>query len=283
MRRSLWLATLTATVATGVMSPSGAWADDAACIAASEGSLALRQQGKLHESLKQLAACAQASCPDEVRTECARRIDDIKNAMPTLILSAKDGSGNDLYDVKVTMDGAPLTTTLDGRPLSIDPGEHTFVFEQTGQAPVEKQLVLREGDHDRREGVVIGKPPPPVVPLPPPPPPPSFWNTQRLLSVVAGGLGVVGVGLGASWGLFAIASQNDEKRDCASVASCKNLKQANEDYTTAQRNATAANVSFTAGAALLAAGAVLWFTAPTVQVAPAVGSHGGGVVIGGGF
>jgi hypothetical protein len=28
---------------------------------------------------------------------------------------------------------------------------------------------------------------------------------------------------------------------------------------------------------------VLWFTAPSVQVAPVVGSRGGGIVVGGGF
>ena len=52
----------------------------------------MRQHGKLHESLERLAACADASCPDEVKAECARRIDDVNAAMPTLILAAKDGA-----------------------------------------------------------------------------------------------------------------------------------------------------------------------------------------------
>jgi len=55
------------------------------------------------------------------------------------------------------------------------------------------------------------------------------------------------------------------------------------DYSSAKNNATASDVSFAAGAAFLAAGAVLWFTAPSVQVAPAVGSRGGGLVLGGSF
>jgi hypothetical protein len=258
---------------------SRALADDAACIAASEGALTLRQQGKLHDALKQLALCSDTNCPGEVRTECARRIDEVKAAMPTLILAAKSGAGSDLYEVKVSMDGAPLVAALDGHALSIDPGEHVFTFEEAGQAPIEKSLVLREGDRDRREEVVIG-PPPPAPPAPVARP--GWWTTQRTLAVIGGGLGVVGLGLGTSWGLYAISAQNQEKSNCSS-SSCGNARQASVDYDTARNDATASTVAFAAGGAFLAAGAVLFFTAPSVQVTPAVGSRGGGVVLGGSF
>ena len=79
------------------------------------------QQGKLHDALKKLAVCSDATCSSEVRAECTQRIAAIDAAMPTLVLAAKDGSGNDLYDVRVSMDGAPLTGNLDGRPISLDP------------------------------------------------------------------------------------------------------------------------------------------------------------------
>ena len=150
------------------MAPA-AFADDAACIAASEQALTLRTQGKLHDALKQLAVCSDQACPDEVKTECTRRIDAVDAAMPTLVLVAKDGAGNDLSAVKVTMDGVSLMESLDGRPLSLDPGEHAFRFETAGQPPVEKKLVLREGDKERHETVVLGPPrsaaflPPPVA------------------------------------------------------------------------------------------------------------------------
>ena len=279
MSRRLWLALA---CSLGLVS-SRAFADDAACIAASEAALTLRQHGQLREALKQLAVCASTTCPGEVAAECSRRVEDVKAATPTLILAAKDGSGNDLYDVKVSMDGVPFATTLDGRPLSVDPGEHLFVFEEAGQAPVEKRLVLREGDHDRHEAVVVGPPPPPVPNVPPPAQTPTWWTTQRILALVGGGLGLFGVGLGTSWGLYAISSQNQEKSNCSSAASCSNPRQASVDYSSARNNATASDVSFGAGAAFLAAGAVLWFTAPSVQVAPAVGSRGGGLVLGGSF
>jgi hypothetical protein len=272
-------------------------ADEAACIAASEQALTLRQQGKLHDALKQLAICSETGCSSEVKAECTQRIAAIDAAMPTLVLGAKDGAGNDLYDVRVSMDGAPLATTLDGRPVAIDPGEHTFTFETAGTPPAEKKLVLREGEKDRHESVALGAPPPapvsspPAVPLPPPAPAPTRWGPQRTVAVVSGGLGVVGVGLGIWFGAFAASSQSKEKTDC-SAAECANRAQANEDYDTARKDAVGSTIAFVAGGALLAAGAVLWFTAPAehaagdaarLRVAPVLDTKSGRLVVGGEF
>jgi hypothetical protein len=281
----------------GLLLPSPSRADDAACVAASEQGLTLRQQGKLHGALQQLAACADASCPAEVKAECAKRIGDVDAAMPTLVLAATDGAGNDLRDVKVSMDGAPLATTLDGRPLKIDPGEHTFRFEAAGQPPVDKKLVLREGEKDRRESVMIGTPapapppaaPPAAAPSPEPAPGPSWWTTQRTLAVIGGGLGVAGLALGGVFGGLAISDQNMEKSNCAS-GGCPNRPQAQADYNTGNDNATASTVSFIAGGALLAAGAVLFFTAKDpastatagrLYLAPSTTGRGPGLVLGG--
>lgn len=284
----------------GALLPAPARADDAACIAASEQSLTLRKQGQLHETLKQLALCAAEACPAEVKAECARRIGEVNAVMPTLVLEAKDGAGNDLADVKVSMDGAPLLDKLDGRPVSIDPGAHTFVFEAAGQPPVEKKLVLREGDKDRRESVVIGSRPPPAstspAPPPPPPPPPSTWSTSKTVALVAGGLGIVGLGVGGIFGGLAVSSQSKEKSDC-STSACPNPGQATSDYNSATQDATASTIGFIAGGVLVAAGAVFWLTAPRaesapaspaaarprVRVAPSVAGRSGGVVVLGEF
>jgi hypothetical protein len=271
-------------------------ADEAACIAATEESLTLRQQGKLHDALKKLAICAEASCSSEVKAECTQRIDAIDAAMPTLVLEAKDGAGNDLYDVRVSMDGALLAGNLDGRPVAIDPGEHAFVFETAETPPLEKRLVLREGEKDRHESVTLGSPPPTPAPAPtpaplPPPPPPalSTWSTQKTLAVVSGGVGVVGLGLGAWFGAFAASSQSREKSDC-SATSCSNPAQAVEDYNTAKDDAAGATFAFVAGGALLAAGAVLWFTAPAnhggaaqLRLMPTIDARGSRLVVGGAF
>lgn len=252
-------------------------ADDASCIAASEQSLVLRQQEKLHDELKQLATCADAACPAEVREECARRIADVNAAMPTLIFGAKDGAGNDRDQVVVSMDGVLLMTSLDGRAIAVDPGEHTLRFVAPHETPVEKQIIVREGEKDRREIVVIGAPAAPAVAHGA-----SFWNTQRALALGALGLGVVGLGLGGWFGGFALSAHDQESSDCP-AAGCLHYLQAKADYDTAQTDATASTVAFIAGGVLAATGIVLWIASPRVRVAPTTTAHGAGLVIGGEF
>lgn len=126
------------------------------CLAASETSLKLGNQHKLRAERSQLLVCAAANCPGDIRNECVRRVDDVNHAIPTIIFEAKDGGGKDLSAVKVTMDGEVLVERLEGTALSIDPGEHTFVFETAGQPPLSKQFVIRESEKDRREAITLG-------------------------------------------------------------------------------------------------------------------------------
>lgn len=273
---------------------SPARADDASCVAATEASLGLRKQGKLHDALKQLAACADASCPAEIKAECSRRIAEIDGAMPTLILSAKDGAGNDLTAVAVSMDGAPFVATLDGRAVAIDPGEHAFHFEAAGQPGLDKTFVVREGEKDRRETVVLGASAP-SAPLAAPVAPPapaaeaSHFGAQKTIAVVAGGAGVAGIVVGAIFGAFASSVQNREKSDC-STSACPNHAQGVADYDAANQNATVSTVGFVAGGALVAAGVVLWLTAPSgratpagVRVSPALTANGARLGLEGSF
>jgi hypothetical protein len=245
---------------------SAASADEAACIAASETALTLRQQGKLHAALEKLAVCSDPACSSELREDCSQRVGAVNTAMPTLILAAKDGAGNDLFAVTVTVDGAPLVTSLDGRPLSLDPGPHTFHFEAPGASPQDKQLVLREGEHDRQVSVVLASPTPTTTIITTPvtsvTPTRSTWNTRKTLAVASGGVGLVGIGLGAVFGALAITDKNKQGANCGTPATCTNFAQASEDYRVAGNNATGSTIGFIAGGVLVAGGLVLWFTAP---------------------
>jgi hypothetical protein len=147
---------------------------------------------------------------------------------------------------------------------------------------------VREGDKNRRESVVLG------APLPPAPPPapastPSWWTTQRTLGILGGGVGVVGLGLGAVFGALAMSDQSQEKNNC-SPGSCTNRPQAVADYNTGSNNATVATVGFIAGGVLVAAGVTLFITARSPAAAPAAGRlylapvtapNGAGLVLGG--
>ena len=267
-RRVISVVLASLTVAGASAFAARARADEAACIAASESALTLRKDGKLHATLAQLAICSDLTCSEIVRTECTKREAQVQAAMPTLIFAAKDGSGNDLVAVTVTMDGAPFASTLDGLPIAVDPGSHAFHFEAKGVPSVDKTIVLREGDAGRHETVTLGSPPPapPTAPAPSSTVAPSSWSTQKSLAVVSAGVGVVGIALGAVFGGLAISDKNQETSNCSST-SCSNRPQASEDYDTAKKNGTVSTVGFIAGGVFLAGGAVLWFTAPKTKEA----------------
>jgi hypothetical protein len=191
--------------------PRTALADDAACFAASENEIGLRKEGKLREAIKQLTVCATPSCPAEVSSECGRRLIELNKALPTIIVSATDASGNDVAAVTVTLDGAPFATSLSGLSLPIDPGSHTLRFAAGVTPIVEKTVVIKQGEKDRRVNVTLGASA--AVTSAPATPPAGAWSTQQTLAVVSAGVGVVGIVAGAVTGVLALSDTSTTHSD----------------------------------------------------------------------
>jgi hypothetical protein len=91
---------------------------------------------------------------------------------------------------------------------------------------------------------------------------------------------VIGLAVG---GVFAFVSKGTYdhalSNECGNNPSACSA-QGQQDGSTAHTQATVATVGLAAGGALLAAGAVLYFTAPRVSVAPSVGAGRAGVAVG---
>lgn len=244
------------------LTPAIARADPtvAQCLASAERSLALRSRHELRAAREELLVCASPACPTEVRQECARRIDVVNAAIPTLVLEARDAKGADLVDVRVTVDGASFTDRLDGTALPLDPGEHTFRLESYGQPAIEKTLVIHEGEKARREVVVFGPPAAPsglttgVAAEKP------RWGTQRTAAVASAAVGLVGLVVGVVYGVRTMSLWSSAHSECSSASSCSNHAQAVRDHDAAMSAATVSNVGFVAGGAALATGLVLYFT-----------------------
>lgn len=270
-----------------LLSARAARADDPTkqqCVDADTQAQSLRSEGKLSQTREQLQVCANAACPAVVRDDCAQRIDEINRVQPTVVFTAKNGAGQDLVNVKVTVDGQPLTDKLDGHPLTVDPGDHTFVFQTAGEAPVTQHFVLAESEKNRREAITIGKPP--AVPSTDHPggneanpdnADPNAGKTQRLLGLGLAGVGVAGIGVGTVFGLLASSSWSNAQNECQSTANCTNRSGAESDRSSALTKSTVSTIGFVAGGVLVAGGAVLFFTAPkahkdiSVGLAPALG------------
>jgi len=289
-------------LASSVLAVSGAaFADPTAreCATASEDALALRKQEKLKDAKDRLLVCSTPSCPAEVRDECARRMTDLTQAIPSVVFDVKDAAGNDVAAVHVTMDGALLADHLGGAAITVDPGEHTFRFEATAQPAVEKKVVIREGEKDRHVAVTLGGSDAlagaPVAATAPgaaattPAAPAadqgeSTWNGQKTVAVVVGTVGVVGVVLGSVFGASAFSKWSSAKTACGT--GCGPNDPAQSLKNDASSAATLSTAMFAVGGAALVGAAVLWFTAPSgaqVQVAPAVGGQSMGLTMRGTF
>lgn len=292
-RRALGMATAIVTISLAA-APARADVTKADCVQADVKAQDARRGGKLSEARTQLQLCTQLACPAIVRDDCTRRLDDLERAQPTIQFKVKDASGSDVSAVKVSVDGVPLTDRLTGAPLPVDVGEHAFTLEVAGHAAITRRLVIQEAEKDRREVVSLADAPPPpaasvAAPGPTseaaaPPPAKATMKTQKVLALVAGGVGVAGVAVGGVFGAMTLSSVSQQKKDCASSGSCQNPTQAASDYSTATTDRTIATVGFIAGGALIAAGVVLFCTTPSASepstasslvVAPSSDGRGG--------
>src|SRR5262249_45680726 len=97
-------------------------------------------------------------CPRVLRQDCARWVDEIQRATPTLVVRAVGADGCDIVDAKVVLDGAVIAQRLEGTPLPTDPGVHVLRVEPPSGAPLEQRLVVVEGDQGRRVELRAGPP-----------------------------------------------------------------------------------------------------------------------------
>jgi hypothetical protein len=274
---------------------AGATPTKAECIAASETGQDLEHAGKLREARSKLALCVAAACPGVLREDCAQKLGGVTTRIPSVVFAAKDGAGNDLTEVRVAVDGAPLVDRLDGTAVELDPGEHRFTFESGGLPVVTRSFVVREGEKGRHELVVLkapGKAPvsretageaPVEHADAPSSPPDSTGDGQRTIGLVLGGAGLVGVGAGVVLGLLTKSTYDHAiQTECSgSPNGCS--AQGAQDGSTAHSQATMSTVAFVAGGLALGAGAVLYVTAPKrgVSVGANVGPGAAQLQVGG--
>lgn len=263
------LAGLTAALGIGVVLVAGtARAEDArACIAASDGGQKLRDDHKLAAARERFTACARESCPALIRKTCQDWLAQVAAEQPTIVLGVRDGGGHDLIRVRVSIDGAVVATTLDGSPLRVDPGQHVLRFEADGFVPAEQTVLARQGETDREITVQLAPAPgapgstPPVSAVATPSgavkpdtggtaSPPHESRTLNTTGWVLGGAGLVGLGVGAVFGVVALL--DNDSAHCNAAKECLP-----GPLSEARTAAVGADIGLIAGGALLASGVTL--------------------------
>jgi hypothetical protein len=226
------------------------------CLAANDKAQDLRNAGKLKDAREQLAVCISQSCPGPVRDDCTQRLTEIATAQPSVVFAVKDGGGNDLSAVSVTVDGQPLVGRLDGSAIDVDPGDHVFRFE-SGGAVANKHFVVREGEKGRREAIVVRATPAPAGPVPSE----QSGSTQRTAGLVVGGVGVAGVVIGSIFGALALSAK---PTGCPpnNTEACPRTAQNQSSVNKLPGLEDGSDVGLGIGIAGLVVGSILFFTAP---------------------
>lgn len=192
---------------------SAAPEDREQCGAAVDQAQQLKDEGKYRRAREQLLICARDVCPGPIKSDCGKWLSDVDRDAPTVVFGAKDNKG-DLTDIKVSMDGVMIADHLDGKPVLVDTGEHTFKFEAKDGSAKEEKVLVKAAEKSRQISVVFG-------PATPTPPPDNGGTTSGdkseggsiVPAIIVGGIGVVALGFFAGFGL-AGKSDVDDLQKC---------------------------------------------------------------------
>jgi hypothetical protein len=265
-----------------------------ACLTAYNGAQERERSGHLKEGRELLLACAKPTC-GALQKKCASGAGQLASDIAQVAPVVTDDAGAAVLDVEVKVDGVLLTSRMDGRSLSVDPGEHQFSFsarvgpwpgravsttrtitiEQGQRGPIAIALPPPEGGEstdapgalataaDRAaDDTEVGssKAPAPAAPDPEASPVVRHASGPSAFAYLLGGVGLLGLGAGGLltyWG----------KTDNDALAACSpNCQPSSVDHI--RRLYLAADVSFGAGGALLGVAGLLFATTPHVEVQP---------------
>jgi len=182
-----------------------------------------------------------------------------------------------LPGLEIQRDGVPVASVQWGTPLPVDKGTHVLAATATGKQRLEKTIKVQSDgmkasvEFDALQDLPpapaaappVGEAPPLVAP-PPPGEGSSFFGTQRVVGLAVGGVGVVGVVLGAVFGSQAISKKNESNDGhCHDGNQCdpEGLELRDDGFTAG----TVSTVMFIVGGLAIAGGVTLFATAPSAS------------------
>ena len=228
---------------------------------------------RFHEAI---ALAQRLGRPDREKT-AKDRADKLEPRLIRLtIVSQESGT-------EVKLDGNVLDPAVLGTAVPVDPGKHAIEASAKGKKPFTTTIDV--SDRVRAPSVEI-----PALDVDPeaakasaaasnadhrpPEDKGSDGSGQRIASYVLMGVGVVGIGVGTVFGLKTSSTWSDAKTHCTGLECDRTGVQLATD---AKNAGTISTIAFAAGGALLAGGAILFFTAPH---APAKGGSSRDVRVG---
>lgn len=174
--------------------------------------------------------------------------------------------------VVVKLDGAVVDAKDLDAAVAVDPGDHVVTTEGPNGAGPEQKFTVRAGEATKIDLEVKGSsistmPPPPPDSPEEPAPPSGGMSPLRIGAFVSGGMGVAALAAGLVMGKMvldksAVAEEHCGEPDSNDMVRCDNAE-GYDAATSGQSLATGSTVTVFAGVGLLAAGAVMFFIAPS--------------------
>src|SRR6185503_1288260 len=159
---------------------------------------------RAYQNFLETARLAQAA-KDGREKYASERAEALKPRVPRLVIRVDAA----IVSPRVTRGGELVPDGQIGTELLVDPGETEIVGTGAGKGEFRQKVTLSESSRVevfvRLPATGDGGPPPPPFPLPGP----REHPTMRALSFVAGGLGLVGLGVGTFFGVRAISKNKD--------------------------------------------------------------------------
>jgi len=254
-----------------------------ACSRSFEESQRLRNNSQYIAASEEVLKCADPKCGEALFDECTKIYGELQTATPSVVFAARDGAGNELTGVSVSIDGQPTADPLDGKPVRVDPGSHQFSFSSAGYDVIEQTLLIRAGEQYRpinatmQQTAVAGAPPSVATPAPA-----SSGRSRRgapLASYVLGGIGVVGLGTFVAFRVLGASQFEDLERNCKPNCTASEVDNVRQKY-------LISDIALGVGAAAAVAAVTVYLVSSaersprvSLQLSPsphALGAHVGG-------
>ena len=227
------------------------------CLAAHLQGQELRQSSKLLESREQFRQCAQPGCPTAIARDCVEWLGQYERRIPSIsVRVTADGAGR--TDARVSVDGAAVTSLL-GKAIELNPGEHLVRVELAPFAPFETSLLINEGDQFRVvEAIFASAAKPTLVAQPAQRETPVIMERPvPTMAYVFGAVTLAAAANGAAWALSSLSLRHDMEQKCAPACNP-------DSVAVLRQRATVADISWGVSAASLIATVTFYALRPEV-------------------
>jgi hypothetical protein len=216
------------------------------------------------------------------------KVNDLQSQLPRLEVVVPGGV------TSVNLDGVALGQPAWNVALPVDPGDHVITYSAPSKKPGSQNVSTPKGktttatlapladETPVKQAPIVIAPavqPQPAPTEPPPEPEHTKGSPLRTAGYAVGAVGVLGLGVGAVFGLVALGDKSTVSNDCQGTQCSQPGLDA---LSSARRDAAISTVGFVAGGVCLAAGITMVLLgkkkSPQVGLAPMLDAGAGGLV-----